>query len=191
MKVPPDEAIAKALTAIVGSPEFQAKPSDWLTEKIEEAFRALGHWLRDLPRGERWLLLAGCTLALAALFTHLIWTLRQAGKGVERRRRERESRPPKAARPSEVLSLARRLVSEGRLRDAARALQQALLLELADRNGLAWRPEVSDWEWVAILPSDPRLAEFTRAIQSVAYGPAAELAEFESCERLFAEIAAP
>ncbi|MHB1846743.1 MAG: hypothetical protein ACYCWW_18130 [Deltaproteobacteria bacterium] len=190
MRPPPDPAISRTLSSILGAPEFQAKPSDWVTERLERLLRALGHWLRALTPGQRWALLTLSGLALAAIVAHVVWTLVSAGRGAATRAPRVGSLAQAPIDPAAVRALAQRLAGEGRLREAARALHQALLLELARRRGLARRSELSDWEWVALLPADERLSEFTRVAQSVAYGPRAERRELEACERLFAELAA-
>jgi hypothetical protein len=69
------------------------------------------------------------------------------------------------------------------LREAARALQQAVYLVLASRKRLAWDGARADWEWVARLGSEPELVVFTEEAQAIAYGgPATDSgpARFES-----------
>jgi len=89
----------------------------------------------------------------------------------------------------ELLADARRYKSQARLREAARALQQARLLLECRRQSVAWRPTLADWEWIDRLGRPAALVEFTRATQRVAFGTDPTMPALEACEaRLLAEL---
>jgi hypothetical protein len=95
--------------------------------------------------------------------------------------------------PDAIAERARHLAAQGRLRDAARALQQSLLLSMCLRRGLSWQPTLADWEWMGLLRASPVLVDFTRRTQLLAFGTKPERTAFDEClgiyERLLSEAA--
>src|SRR5581483_8474591 len=88
-------------------------------------------------------------------------------------------RPPTS---DELLADARYFRSQGRLREAARALQQARLVLECRRQSVAWRPTLADWEWIDLLGRPPALVDFTRATQKLAFGAAPTAPALDACE---------
>jgi hypothetical protein len=96
--------------------------------------------------------------------------------------------PARAPTPASLAERAKALAAAGMLREAARALHQALLLHLCARAGIPWRPTVSDWEWLTRLPPSPSLAEFTRRAERLAFGREPDAKQFESCVHIYDEL---
>ncbi|MHB8419991.1 MAG: hypothetical protein ACYDCL_18095 [Myxococcales bacterium] len=189
--VPPaDSEITARLQAILRSDPFHRRISDDLQEWLEKGIPGALHWLRSLPPAARWTIFAACVLLLAAIALQLYLGLRPAGSGTGRGR-QRAQAGEVGAEPGALAALARALAAEGRVREAARALQQAALLRLSRERGLPWRAELADWEWVAELVSVRGLAELTRAAQRLAYGPEPDRAAFAECEALYDRMLRP
>ncbi len=189
MSPPPDGEIASRLSAILRSDEFHKRVSDYLQEWLDRWLPGALHWLRTLPPGTRWLLFGVCALLLGAIGVQLYLGLRTESAPVGWRRGARASLEV-GEEPEALLARARALSELGRWREAARALQQSALLRLSRAQGLPWRPELADWEWVACLPEVPGLAEFTRAAQRLAYGPDPDASGYAACEALHRRLVA-
>ncbi|HUB05360.1 MAG TPA: hypothetical protein VMB50_00065 [Myxococcales bacterium] len=184
MTAPPDAEIAARLQAILKSDAFHKRVSDYLDEWLQKWIPGFLHWLRRLPAGTRWVLLAVCVLLLAAIAVQLYVGLRPAGRVGPRG--ARGFRPQDAGEePGEIAARARALAAAAKWREAARALQQAALLRLSRERGLPWRAELADWEWVATLRDVRGLPEFTRAAQRLAYGPDPDAPGWSTCEALY------
>jgi hypothetical protein len=85
--------------------------------------------------------------------------------------------------PQKLLSRARALAEEGYLRDAARALQEAMLLQTSRERRVPWRSSLSDWEWIRLLHPSESVVDFTRATERLAFGPEPSRAAFDACAR--------
>jgi hypothetical protein len=184
---PSDADIAERLRAILGTPEFHKRFSDYAIEEITKGLKEIFHWLQRLSPVMRWWLFAVCVLLLAAIVLQTWLLLRSAKHSlrVASRNGQLDLDFDVGEGPEAIAARARKLAGAGRFREAARALQQAALLRLARERGLPWRPELADWEWVAMLRGASGLGELTRATQRLAYGPDAAPEAFASCDRLY------
>ena len=193
MTVPADAETRERLSAILAAPEFQQaqEPAWW--RAVKKVFYALLGWLDRQPAALRWLLLLLAVALLVAIATHLFVTFRQVLREAPLTRGGRADVPTARTPTSdELLADARALRAAGRLREAARALQQARLLLECQRRSLVWRPTLADWEWIEELGRPADLVEFTRATQTIAFGAAPSLPALEACEgRLVAALAGP
>ncbi len=181
---PADREVAVRLRAILASPEFHPRASDWLRGRFEAAIQGVFQWLGGLSPAERWGLLALCLGGLAAIAVQVWLTVRPSAppgaKAIAAGGRAEDG-----ASPGTLVARADVLARDGRLREAARLLQEAALLRLSRESGLRWRADRSDWEWVAVLPAARGLPELTRATERVAFGPTADAAAFAACRRAY------
>ena len=191
MSLPPDAEIRQRLAAILASPEFRkAVDPAWV-----RALRKIWHWLVErlehVPAVGRWAIVVGCLVALIGLGYYVFVTFRRLLREAPRTHQARAGELAGARVPTseELLADARHYKSQGRLREAARALQQARLLLECQRQSMAWRPTLADWEWIDRLGRPAALVEFTRATQNVAFGTDPTVPALEACEaRLLAEL---
>jgi hypothetical protein len=186
---PSDSEIADRLREILDSPEFHKRFSDYATEELTKGLKAIFHWLQALSPEMRWGLLVVCGLLLAAIALQTWLLLRSSSRSVRTARNGTIDLDVGEA-PEAIAARARKLAEAGRIREAARALQQAALLRFSRERGLPWRPELADWEWVAALRDVPGLGEFTRAAQRIAYGPDPDQDGFTSCDHLYVALTA-
>jgi len=161
-----------ALRAILADPEFDTDWQEHLARWLGQAWHSFQRWLRDLPDIERWGLLLVCIGILAWLVWTMIASYREMmapdASALKGAGDDAASEPTWQA----LMAHARALASEGRLREAARALQQAVYSVLASRKRLPWDGARADWEWVALLNTE-QLVAFTEEAQALAYGSAA------------------
>ena len=191
MSLPADEEIRRRLTAILASPEFQPVAEPAWVRALKRLWRALVAWLERVPAAGRWAIVAGCLVALAGLGYYVFVTFRRLLREAPRTRHARAGEIEGARVPTwqELLADARYYKSQARLREAARALQQARLLLECQRQSVSWRPTLADWEWIDRLGRPAGLVEFTRATQNVAFGTDPTMPALEACEaRLLAEL---
>jgi hypothetical protein len=190
VSLPSDADIHARLRAILASPEFQ-EPTEpgWWT-----AFKKAWIWIVDRLSGlgpvARWAILFGALALLGGLLYYVVTTFRRLLNEAPRSHRGTAA-PGIAHEPTceELLADARRFRAEGRLREAARTLQQARLLLECRRRAVSWRSALADWEWMAVLGRPAGLVEFTRATQAIAFGAAPSAPAVEACElRLAAEL---
>jgi hypothetical protein len=178
---------SEVLRTILADPEFESDWQEHLGRWLGQGWRAFQRWLTDLPDLERWALLLCCI----GILTWLVWTMiasyrEMMAPDTTATGGETES----TAEPTwqMLMARARTLASEGRLREGARALQQAVYSALASRQRLAWDGARADWEWVARLRNEPGsepelatfLIAFTENAQAIAYGADSGAAQFES-----------
>jgi len=178
---PTDAGIAARLRAILSSDEFQPRASERLLLWFEDLVRSLLRWLDALSPARRVNISIVCVVVLVAVAVQVFRSYRDAaaprrsslGKGV--------AADQTVPSPEKLLSRARSLADEGLLRDAARALQEAMLLQTSRDLSLPWRSSLSDWEWIELLHPSESIVDFTRATQRLAFGPRPSRAEFDAC----------
>ena len=191
-----DSEVAQHLHEILEQPEFRQPNRDVFTRWITDGFEALVRWLGGLDSWVRIAIIVACVVSLAAIIGHIWWTLRQLL--IPRQPLEaRQQRGTPLAEPDSFEQLhqqALRWATEGHYRAAARTLQKALWVKVCKLAGRAWRPELTDWEWVGEFSNRPSLAAFTRCAQQIVYGSNNEgmpneprAADFERCLKLFEE----
>ncbi len=190
MTSPSDTEIADRLREILDSPEFHKRFSDYASEELIKGLKAIFHWLKELSPVMRWGLFAVCALLLVAIALQTWLLLRSSGRGLRVASKRGALDLDVGEAPEAIAARARQLAAAGKIREAARALQQAALLRLSRERGMPWRPELADWEWVVTLRDVPGLGEFTRVAQRVAYGPDSNPEGFRSCDHLYLALTA-
>jgi hypothetical protein len=191
VSLPANEEIRRRLTAILASPEFQQAADPAWVRALKKVWHALVAWLEHVPAAGRWAIVAGCVVALAGLGYYVFVTFGRLLREAPHMRNGRADELEAARVPTweELLAHARYYKSQARLREAARALQQARLLLECQRQSVSWRPTLADWEWIDRLGRPTALVEFTRATQNVAFGTDPTMPALEACEaRLLAEL---
>jgi hypothetical protein len=184
---PPDAEVVRALTKILTSAEFQEPLINRVWTAIFSVLERVVRFLAGLGAGTRLALVVGCALLLVVLLVDIVRTFLDAGLRAGRPlpRGSAGVEPPPTS-SAEMAARARALAAEGRLRDAARALQEALLIELCARHGLAFQRELTDWEWLERLSADDAVVDFTRRTERLAFGKAApDPAGFADCDHRF------
>lgn len=179
---PSEVEIAERLQAILASDEFRPRVSDdiglWL-ERLEEMLRA---W-RGFEEGARALALLVMVAAFVFILqlVYSVFSLRGptlAPSAGSKSPAETEPLPP-----TSLLARARALADAGLVRDAARALQAAVLHAACTERNVAWRPELSDGEWLELLRPSEELVALSRSTERLAFGPDPTRAVFDACER--------
>jgi hypothetical protein len=162
----------QVLEKILADPEFQGDWRETLGKWIETQWSSFAKWLERLPGVDRAVILVVCLLFLGAIAWSVVRGLREGADP----KHASESRPPEKTPPAspagQLAEHARALAARGRLREAARTLQQAVYRALADREGVDWDGARADWEWVARLGGESGLDAFTAQAQLAAYGTA-------------------
>jgi hypothetical protein len=186
--------VSEHLRAILNSSEFQEPLSSRAMHQLMHFLLAWFSWIGSLSTPALALIVAVCLAVLAAIAAQIWFAFRKnpsrprKGGGIENLATVDPDLSPEA-----IAQRARALAGQGRLRDAARALQQSLLISLCLRRGLAWQPTLADWEWMDLLRASPGLVDFTRRTQLLAFGTKPEPAAFDECvllyERLVSETA--
>ncbi|HET7462452.1 MAG TPA: DUF4129 domain-containing protein [Longimicrobium sp.] len=140
--IPTAQQVQQAVARVYARPEFQEQHrrtwGDWVWSKLAKVFHWIAEHLRlvrgleDTRPGHYWALIIGLVVLLVALLGHITWTaLRVARMGdeVDAPAADKGKRPkPRTAADWEAEAM--RLAAEGRLREAAAALYQSLLLRL-------------------------------------------------------------
>ena len=191
MTLPADAEIRERLAAILASPEFQRATDPIWWRALKKLWSRLVSWLERVPPIGRWLIVALCLASLVGLGYYVLATFRRLLREAPHTRQGRAGEIEGARVPTweELLADARYFKSQARLREAARALQQARLLLECQRQSVSWRPTLADWEWIDRLGRPAALVEFTRATQNVAFGTDPTMPALEACEaRLLAEL---
>jgi hypothetical protein len=182
-----DAAIDGHLREILASDEFTPPMSDRFWHGLIDALK----WIFRLLAGLGWVgSLAVALIAGGALLALALHAWRLFGRSVAppRRPQSQAGTPVRGPTAPSLAERAKRLATEGRWRDAARALHQALLVQLCARAGIEWRDAVSDWEWLSLLPPLPPLLEFTRSAEQLAFGQRPDAVQFANCIRLYNEL---
>ncbi|MFL5383529.1 MAG: DUF4129 domain-containing protein [Longimicrobiaceae bacterium] len=183
-QLPTAAEIQRAVTTVYSRPEYAERHGirEWFAGKLREIY----HWIADQlgSFGELrltnpwifWLVVGWLAIAAALLLGHLVWTALQAA-----RRAEPEVEPatgkavktkPRTAADWEAE--AARLAAEGKLREAAAALYQALLLRLDGRGAVRFDPSKTPGDYRREARPHPEAARaltaFLRLFEPVAFG---------------------
>jgi len=183
-RLPTAEEVQRAVTTVYSRPEYAERHGirEWFREKMAELFA----WLADKlgSFGELrftnpwifWLVVAWLAIAAVLLLGHLVWTALQAARRAEP---EGESTGGKAVKPKPRTAAdweaeAARLSAEGKLREAAAALYQALLLRLDGRGAVRFDPSKTPGDYRREARPHPEAARaltaFLRLFEPVAFG---------------------
>jgi hypothetical protein len=201
---PPTPAeVERALAEVYARPEFQPPaPSpirEWLGRLWRSFLEILDRLFPDLPRhGESalgWVFIAVLVLTAVAILAHLANAYYGVWRGRERRSTALAAGPAAGRGPrsaAEWEAEARRAAAEGRLREAALALYQALLLRLDARGAVRYDPAKTpgDYRREALGHAEAsRLLEgFLRGFEPVAFGRRTlDAAGYERLRRMVAE----
>ena len=140
MPAPPPTAAAvqKAVATVYRRPEFQERHGigEWFWGKVAGIFSWIGDQLAALSRLRDtnpvlfWIIVGWLALSAVAIIAHLVWTAVQASRREERAPATARTKAPRARTAADWEAEAARLAAEGKLREAAVALYQALLLRL-------------------------------------------------------------
>lgn len=198
--LPTGPQVDRALDEVYVLPEFAPRtlpgPLQWLADRWAALKAALAALLERFQVMETaapvlyWGVIALLGLFALGILAHLATTARRALRGRERRARG-ESAPGAAVAARDVAGWdaeARRAAAEGRLRDAALALYQALLLRLDARGALRYDASKTPGDYrteTAARPADARvLNDFLRGFEPVAFGNRAlDAAGYEALRR--------
>jgi hypothetical protein len=175
--------VQRAVAGVYARPEYQESHHwrDWIYEKVGRAFIWLLDRIQEFATLRHshpaifWAVVGWMALTVVAIVAHLAWTAVQASKYGDRD--EAGTAKTKAAKPrgaAEWEAEAARLAGEGKLREAAVALYQALLLRLDARGAVRFDPSKTpgDYRREARAHADAAkaLTSFLRLFEPVAFG---------------------
>ena len=181
--LPTAQQVQQAVATVYRRPEYQERRGvmDWVWARVGEALAWIGDRVGELAALRHtapvlfWIIVGWLALSAVAILVHLVWTAVKAA-----RRGEEEPTGParvKAARPrgpAEWEAEAARLAAEGRLREAAAALYQALLLRLDALDAIRFDPSKTPGDYRLEARRDPvaagALNTFLRLFEPVAFG---------------------
>jgi hypothetical protein len=137
-RLPTADEVRKAVSIVYQRPEFQERHgiSEWFWKKVSGVFAWIGDQLAALARLREtnpvlfWIIVGWLALSAVAIIAHLVWTALQASRRGETAPEKAKTKAPRARTAADWEAEAARLAAEGKLREAAVALYQALLLRL-------------------------------------------------------------
>ena len=183
-RLPSAAEVQAAVARVYARPEYAERHGirEWINRKLAEAWG----WLADRlgSFGELrmshpwvfWLVVIWLSVAAVALLGHLVWTALQAARRAEPEPdavggKTGRSKPRTAG---DWEAEAARLAAEGRLREAAAALYQALLLRLDHRGAVRYDPSKTPGDYRREARPHPDAARaltgFLRLFEPVAFG---------------------
>jgi len=183
--IPTAQQVQQAVARVYARPEFQEQHrrtwGDWVWSKVARVFQWIAEhlrWMRGLEDTNPvlwWMIVIGLVALLVALLGHVIWTaLRVArmdddlGASADRSKRQK----PRSAADWEAE--AARLAAEGRLREAAAALYQSLLLRLDALGVVRFDRSKTPGDYRREARKHPEaasaLGSFLRLFEPVAFG---------------------
>jgi len=179
---PSEVEITERLQAILASDEFRPRVADDIRAWLERLDEMLGAWRGFEGEAARVLSFIALVIALAFIlwFVYKVFTLRGPGLAPSA-----GSKGPAEGEPLPSISAlahARALADAGLLREAARVLQAAVLHAACTERNLAWRPELSDGEWLALLRPSAEVVALSRSTERLAFGPDPSRAVFDASE---------
>jgi len=183
-RIPSAAQVQEAVERVYARPEYQVHHGfrEWLARITNQAWAWLADRLGQFGelRGTHpliwWLVIGWLAMSALALLAHIVWTMMQAAKRAD------DSEPaadaaPKRERPrtaAEWEAEAVRLAAAGRLREAAAALYQALLLRLDGRGAVRFDPSKTPGDYRREARAHPdaarALGAFLRLFEPVAFG---------------------
>jgi Domain of unknown function (DUF4129) len=141
--IPTAQQVQQAVARVYARPEFQAQHrrtwGDWVWGKVARVFHWIGEhlrWMRGLEDTNPalwWAIVIGLVALLLALLGHVIWTALRVARMDDDLDSSSSDGKPKRQKPRTAADWeaeATRLAGQGRLREAAAALYQSLLLRL-------------------------------------------------------------
>lgn len=184
--IPSAQQVQEAVARVYARPEFQQHHrrtwGDWVWSKLAKGFHWIGEhlrWMRTLEDTNPvlwWTIVIALVAVLLALVGHVIWTALRvarmdddldsasAGKGKRQKPRTAADWEAEAAR----------LAAEGRLREAAAALYQSLLLRLDGLGVVRFDRSKTPGDYRREARKHPEAASalgaFLRLFEPVAFG---------------------
>lgn len=184
--IPSAQQVQEAVARVYARPEFQQHHrrtwGDWVWGKLARVFHWIGEhlrWMRTLEDTNPvlwWTIVIALVAVLLALVGHVIWTALRvarmdddldsasAGKG----------KRPKPRTAADWEAEAARLAAEGRLREAAAALYQSLLLRLDGLGVVRFDRSKTPGDYRREARKHPEAASalgaFLRLFEPVAFG---------------------
>ena len=178
---PSDTEIENRLRDILSSAPFQSHAdSAWLTS-LKDALTKVALWLAGLNFGVRVGIAIVCLMVLGFLLVRLLNLLPETRRLVGTRSAREVSQIETYLTPEQWLHRAVWLAENNRRREAARALQQAVILRQCLMRHVRWRDSTADGEWLQLLHAGAEVENFTHAAQRMAFGPPSTRAEFDAC----------
>lgn len=184
-RIPTAQQVQAAVERVYARPDYQERHGirEWLAGIVSRFWA----WVADQLQafGELkvthpwiwWLVVSWLVITVLALLAHLIWTTLQAARRGEDAGPEgagAKSRAPKPRTAADWEAEAARLAAEGRMRQAAAALYQALLLRLDGRGAVRFDPSKTPGDYRREARKQPeasqRLNAFLRLFEPVAFG---------------------
>lgn len=177
--------VQRVLDEVYALPEFAERtlpgPLRWLADRWAELKAWVAAMFERFQVLETtapflfWLVVAGLALAALAIIGHFVLAAGGAWRGRERRPRAAAEAGPGVPRgPAEWEAEARRAAAEGRLRDAALALYQALLLRLDAGGAVRYDASKTPGDYRLEARAKPDAArvldDFLRGFEPVAFG---------------------
>jgi hypothetical protein len=183
-RLPTAEEVQRAVTTVYSRPEYAEHHGlrEWFARKMN----ALWGWIADTlgSFGDLrlshpwifWVVIAWLAITAALLLGHLVWTTLRAARRAEPEPgaaagKTVKSKPRTAA---DWEAEAARLAAEGKLREAAAALYQALLLRLDGRGAVRFDPSKTPGDYRREARPHPdaarALTAFLRLFEPVAFG---------------------
>lgn len=183
-RIPSAAQVQEAVERVYARPEYQVHHGfrEWIARMLNELLAWIGDRLGDFSQLRTsnpviwWLVIGWLAASAVALLAHILWSAVQAARraddspaaaGVTARR----DRPRSAA---EWEAEAGRLAAVGRLREAAAALYQALLLRLDGRGAVRFDPSKTPGDYRREARAHPdaarALTAFLRLFEPVAFG---------------------
>jgi len=184
--IPTAQQVQEAVARVYARPEFQEQHrrtwGDWVWSRVAKAIHWIGEhlrWMRELEDTNPvlwWIIVLGLVALLVALVGHIIWTaLRVArmGEDLDAPSAGKDARQkPRTATDWEAE--AARLAAAGRLREAAAALYQALLLRLDALGAVRFDSSKTPGDYRREARKHPQAASvlggFLRLFEPVAFG---------------------
>jgi len=185
-QLPDSSQVRKALDEVYALPEFAPRtlpgPLQWIADRWEALKASIAALLERFQVLETtapvmfWAMIAGLVVCALAIIGHFVLVARGAWRGRERRSRAQEetgaAAPPRGV--AEWEEEARRAAAEGRLRDAALALYQALLLRLEAQGAVRYDAAKTPGDYRLETQAKPEparvLNDFLRGFEPVAFG---------------------
>jgi len=183
-RLPTAEEVQRAVATVYSRPEYEERHGirEWFMQKLNGIFA----WIADKlgSFGELrlshpwifWFVIAWLAIAAVLLLGHLVWTALRAARRAEPEPGAAAGKTVKA-RPRTAADWeaeAARLAAEGKLREAAAALYQALLLRLDGRGAVRFDPSKTPGDYRREARPHPEaaraLTSFLRLFEPVAFG---------------------
>jgi hypothetical protein len=185
--LPTSQQVDRALQEVYSRPEFATRPEHSPWEILLKPLGRFFRWLEGLLDGFKglevnapwlyWLVIAWLAISAIAILAHLILTatsaIRWREKAIQKEAPEEGGRRGPRT-PADWEAEARRAAAEGRMRDAAIALYQAVLLRLDARGALRFDPSKTPGDYRREVRRHPDVAPpfsaFLRGFEPVVFG---------------------